>query len=258
MNVLKADYFPAFCAANETIDAEIFPANLTFGGVFGTCNGAAFRTRGGAVGAEYFPADSAVKEFACGAKDYSTTAAGYAAVPASDMSVCADCKFAFRDCDVAVVTGSLRDGAFCNGVRFPRQNGGVIEFIQRDFIAIVFHPLRSLAVQGTFEVVRLVREHFGDTDDEVGERFARCPVIADADGMGSDIGVKRGGFHFTLGSHPRITSGEMNFHDKIVAALQFPGYQIFLKPCNKVFELIAFRRTAYCLEKAYAGVVSKI
>src|SRR5687767_6340647 len=60
-------------------------------------------------------------------------------------------------------------------------------------------PHRGLAVEGALNVVRLVRQHFADADDEVNKSLAGRPVVADADRGRVDVGVEHRREHPALG-----------------------------------------------------------
>jgi len=81
-----------------------------------------------------------------------------------------------------------------------------------ELVAIQVGPHGGFAVEGTFDVVGLVREHFADANDEVGETFGGGPMVSDADRGRLNVRMEDRCEHSAFGALPWIVARQLNFH----------------------------------------------
>jgi hypothetical protein len=77
-------------------------------------------------------------------------------------------------------------------------------------------PLRSGSIERALRVVALKGQHFTDALDHQIERLCGAPVISDADGVGSDVGMKDRCEHAADGSISRIAMRQRHFEFVLV------------------------------------------
>jgi hypothetical protein len=101
-------------------------------------------------------------------------------------------------------------------------------------------PLCRLTIQGTFQVVALVRQHFTDTNDKIGKRFSCRPMVSDTNCMWCDVWVKDRSEHAALGRLTRIRSRQIDFGDVVVFNFNCAVW-LHYQAVDQKFNLIFFR-----------------
>ena len=127
---------------------------------------------------------------------------------------------------------------------------------ERETGDVLLGPCRGFGVEGTFEIVALVADHFADTNDHVGEGLAGAPMIADADFLRVDVGVEYGSQHPAERRTTRIIEREKDF-----GLVDGAGKKVFFAVGNKALNIeregIAFRRRTFGFDEANIGMFGK-
>jgi hypothetical protein len=77
-------------------------------------------------------------------------------------------------------------------------------------------PLRCRTVQWTLDVVTLKSKHLAHSHDHAAQRFGGAPVIADADGVRRDVGMKNGRQHPARRRISRITAWQGDLQSMLI------------------------------------------
>ena len=121
---------------------------------------------------------------------------------------------------------------------------------------VLLGPGGGFGVEGAFEIVALVTDHFADANDHVGEGLSGTPMIADADFLRVDVGMENGRQHATEGGTTRIVEGEKDF-----GLMDGTGQEAFVTVGNEALnvesESESFRRRAFGFDQANVRMLGK-
>src|SRR5262249_34530480 len=83
-----------------------------------------------------------------------------------------------------------------------------------------------------------------------------APMVANANGVGSDVGMKNGREHAALRRSARIVARENNFDHVAADGSQFAVHHS--QAGDSIFELVAFGRVAFGLNQTNAGMAAHV
>lgn len=76
---------------------------------------------------------------------------------------------------------------------------------------MLFGPSRGFGIQGAFQIVTLIAEHFCDVNDHLGQGLTGAPMIANTDLLGINVGMKDGRGHAAKRWASRVIDWQKNF-----------------------------------------------